>query len=151
METEAYLGKDDPAAHTYLGRRTARVEPMYSDGGHLYVYFVYGMHHCINVVTRKEGLGQAVLLRAAEGPDGTPSRLLAGPGRFCKALGLTRDFTGVDLIGASELHLFRRPRRRVEICVAPRVGIDYAGEAKAWPLRFFDCRSPAVSRRWVTA
>lgn len=72
VETEAYLGITDAAAHSYGGRRTARVEPMYRDGGHLYVFFVYGMHYCANVVTRPEGIAQAVLLRAAEGPPGTP-------------------------------------------------------------------------------
>ena len=74
VETEAYLGPADAAAHSWGGRRTARVEPMYMDGGHLYVFLVYGMHHCANVVTRREGDAQAVLLRAAEGPECAPPR-----------------------------------------------------------------------------
>ena len=75
VETEAYLGVRDRAAHSWSGRRTARVEPMYGDGGLLYVYFVYGMHFCANVVTRRAGVPEAVLLRAAAGPDGRFSRL----------------------------------------------------------------------------
>ena len=80
VETEAYLGVEDRAAHSWGGRRTDRVAPMYADGGHLYVFFVYGMHHCANVVTRRAGVPEAVLLRAAEGPAGAPPRLLSGPG-----------------------------------------------------------------------
>ena len=83
VETEAYLGPKDRAAHSWGGRRTPRIEPMYADGGHLYVFLVYGMHHCANVVTRREGVAEAVLLRAAEGPPGSPPRLLAGPGKLC--------------------------------------------------------------------
>ena len=79
VETEAYLGPADRAAHSWNGRRTPRVEPMYADGGHLYVFLVYGMHHCANVVTRREGVAEAVLLRAAEAPGDAPARLLAGP------------------------------------------------------------------------
>ncbi|HEY3203780.1 MAG TPA: DNA-3-methyladenine glycosylase, partial [Thermoanaerobaculia bacterium] len=83
VETEAYLGSTDRAAHSWRGRRSPRVEPMYADGGHLYVFFVYGMHYCANVVTRRRGMPEAVLLRAAEGPDGVAPRLLSGPGRLC--------------------------------------------------------------------
>ena len=98
VETEAYLGRHDPAAHSYGGRRTPRVEPMYRDGGHLYVYLVYGLHHCANVVTGTEGVAEAVLLRAAEGPEGTPEKLLSGPGRLCRALGITTAASGLDLL-----------------------------------------------------
>lgn len=146
VETEAYLGASDPAAHSWNGRRTARVEPMYADGGHLYVYFVYGMHDCANVVTRTEGVAEAVLLRAAEGPADAP-RLLAGPGRLCKALGITTAMTGMDLLGGGPVAILRRPgARRPRIGVSARIGVDYAGQAAKWPLRFFEVRSPAVSR-----
>ena len=147
VETEAYLGERDAAAHSFRGRRTARVEPMYADGGHLYVFFVYGMHHCANVVTRKEGEPQAVLLRAAEAPEGAPPRLLSGPGRLCAALGVTAAASGADLVGGGEFRVFLRRGRRRSIGVSPRVGVDYAGKAAAWPLRFFDADSPAVSVR----
>src|SRR5512134_1677454 len=110
VETEAYLGPKDRAAHSWNGRRTRRVEPMYADGGHLYVFLVYGMHHCANVVTRGAGDPQAVLLRAAEGPAGTPARLLSGPGKLTAALGITVAATGSDLLARGDVRIFRRPR-----------------------------------------
>ena len=148
VETEAYLGPGDAAAHSFGGRRTTRVEPMYADGGHLYVFLVYGMHHCANVVTRRAGDAQAVLLRAAEGPPGAPTPLLSGPGKLAAALGITTAASGRDLVGDDDLRLFRRPRGRLpRVGISPRIGVDYAGEAAAWPLRFFDLDSAAVSRR----
>jgi DNA-3-methyladenine glycosylase len=147
VETEAYLGAKDRAAHSWKGRRTARVEPMYGDGGHLYVFFVYGMHHCANVVTRKAGEPEAVLLRAAEGPAQAP-RLLSGPGRLCKALGISLSMSGLDLLEGEPVTILRRRRaRRPCVGAAPRIGVDYAGEAARWPLRFFDSESRAVSVR----
>ncbi|HEY6064982.1 MAG TPA: DNA-3-methyladenine glycosylase [Thermoanaerobaculia bacterium] len=147
VETEAYLGAGDAAAHSFGGRRTARVEPMYAEGGHLYVYFVYGMHTCANVVTGRAGKAEAVLLRAAEGPPDAP-RLLSGPGKLCRAMGITVADSGLDLVGGSEITLLRRPRsRRPRIGVSARIGVDYAGEASGWPLRFFALDSGAVSRR----
>jgi DNA-3-methyladenine glycosylase len=145
VETEAYLGPRDAAAHTWQGRRTPRVEPMYMDGGHLYVFFVYGMHHCANIVTRGEGIGEAVLLRAAEGPPGAPARLLSGPGRLCAALGIQSGLSGIDLVGHFRWRLFLRPGPHPPVGVTPRIGVDYAGEARDWPLRFYDPASPAVS------
>lgn len=146
VETEAYLGSNDAAAHSRGGRRTARVEPMYADGGHLYVFLVYGMHHCANVVTRRPGMPEAVLIRAGEGPPEAPPALLSGPGRFCAALGITAAATGMDIVDGSDYRLYRRdhgPR----IGVSPRIGVDYAAEAKDWPLRFYDRDSRAVSGR----
>jgi DNA-3-methyladenine glycosylase len=146
VETEAYLGPEDRAAHSWGGRRTARVEPMYADGGHLYVFLVYGMHHCANVVTRHEGVAEAVLLRAAEPPEGAPPRLLAGPGKLCKALGITRRSSGLDLLSDGAIRILRSSGGRPRIQASPRIGVDYAGEAKDWPLRFCDVKSRAVSR-----
>jgi DNA-3-methyladenine glycosylase len=147
VETEAYLGSRDRAAHSWGGRRTARVEPMYADGGHLYVYFVYGMHSCANVVTRGEGTAEAVLLRAAEGPDGAPARLLSGPAKLCSGLGITTRWSGEDLLESRTIRVFRRRGRRPRIGVSPRIGVAYAAEAAQWPMRFFDARSAAVSKR----
>src|SRR5262245_26779954 len=143
VETEAYLGTKDAAAHSYRGRRTARVEPMYADGGHLYVFLVYGMHHCLNVVTRRTGRPEAVLLRAGEAVGGEPHLFLVGPGRLAAGLGITAAASGLDLL-AGEIAVFRR-RGRVRLGVSARIGVDYAGEAAAWPLRFFDAESRAVS------
>ena len=148
VETEAYLGTGDAAAHSWKGRRTPRVEPMYGDGGLLYVFFVYGMHYCANVVTRVAGDPQAVLLRAAEGPEReeAPERLLSGPAKLCDALGVTRSASGLDLVGHGRFRIFLPPKRKIRIGVSPRIGVDYAGEAAAWPLRFFDRGSAAVSK-----
>jgi DNA-3-methyladenine glycosylase len=153
VETEAYLGVRDPAAHTFGGRRTERVRPMWGPGGHAYIYFVYGMHHCMNVVTREEGRPEAVLLRAGvpeawwRGEEMPRAALLegSGPGRFCRALGLTTGLSGASLAGPT-LCLEKGPRRSFEVLVGPRVGVDYAGEAAAWPLRYAVAGCPAVTR-----
>jgi len=145
VETEAYLGAEDAAAHSWRGRRTRRVEPMYQDGGHLYVFLVYGMHRCANVVTRSAGIAEAVLLRAAEGPEGTPVKLMSGPGRLCAAMGITVAESGTDLLSGGNLRLFRRNGESTAIGVSKRIGVEYAGEAADWPLRFFDKNSAAVS------
>jgi DNA-3-methyladenine glycosylase len=158
VETEAYLGIGDPAAHTFGGRRTARVTPMWGPGGHAYIYFVYGMHHCMNVVTREEGRPEAVLLRAGvpeawwHGEELSRAELLegSGPGRLCRALSLTTTLSGASLSGP-ELFLERARTRRFEVLVGPRVGVDYAGEAASWPLRFAVAGCPAVTRRTTLA
>jgi DNA-3-methyladenine glycosylase len=148
VETEAYLGRRDRAAHSWGGRRTPRVEPMYAAGGHLYVFLVYGMHHCANVVTRREGVAEAVLLRAAEPPPSAPPRLLSGPGRLCAGLSITTAASGRDLLASGSVAIVRpRRARRPVVGVSARIGVDYAKEAAAWPLRFFDADSPAVSGR----
>jgi DNA-3-methyladenine glycosylase len=145
VETEAYLGKTDAAAHSFGGRRTARVEPMYMEGGHLYVFFVYGMHCCANVVTRPAGFAEAVLLRAAESPGQIPVRAMSGPGKLCAALSITVTYSGLDLLGNKDIQLFQSPGKDVRIGVSKRIGVDYAGAAADWPLRFFDLDSNAVS------
>jgi DNA-3-methyladenine glycosylase len=114
------------------------------------VFLVYGMHHCANVVTARAGVPHAVLLRAAEGPEGSqaPARLLSGPGKLCAALGITVRDSGRDLVGDGPVRVFRKGRVRApRIGVSARIGVDYAGEAAGWPLRFFDRDSPAVSGR----
>ena len=160
VETEAYLGEKDQAAHTWNGRRTARVEPMWGEGGHAYVYFVYGMHFCMNVVTRRAGVPEAVLLRAGvleedwnllgkkEGEKKKISLKInraGGPAKLCEYLHVTTALSGVSLSGP-ELVLSRGPRRAFDVLVGPRVGVDYAGEAAAWPLRFAVAGCPAVTK-----
>jgi DNA-3-methyladenine glycosylase len=164
VETEAYLGMKDRAAHTWNGRKTPRVAPMWGPGGHAYVYFVYGMHHCLNVVTRGEGIPEAVLLRAAVSEDwwrerGTEEkreissrvnrageRDASGPAKLCAYLQVTTALSGVSLSGP-DLLISRGPRRDFEVLVGPRVGVDYAGAAAAWPLRFAVADCPAVTSR----
>jgi len=99
VEVEAYLGGRDPASHAYRGL-TPRTAPMFGPPGRSYVYFVYGMYHCLNVVTESDGVAGAVLLRGAEplaGFDDSPSRSLAGPGKLARAFGLTTKHTNLDL------------------------------------------------------
>ena len=145
VETEAYLGSTDAAAHSYGGRRTPRVEPMYMEGGRLYVFFVYGMHCCANVVTRPAGIAEAVLLRAAEGLHPAPVELLRGPGKLCAALGIRVAHSGLDLLADADVRLFRPQSDNICLGVSKRIGVDYAGEAAGWSLRFFDMNSRAVS------
>ncbi len=106
VETEAYLGVADRAAHTWNGRKTPRVLPMWGPGGHAYVYFVYGMHHCLNVVTKGEGEPEAVLLRAGvpeklwnqpggrKGDGSSKVKIASGPAKLCRYLGITADSPG---------------------------------------------------------
>jgi DNA-3-methyladenine glycosylase len=145
VEVEAYLGSRDAAAHSFAGRRTQRVEPMYGDGGLLYVFQVYGMYFCANVVTRGPGQAEAVLIRAAFHPR-AGARDLAGPGKFCLALGIERRHSGADLVGAGEFEIRPAPVSRRSIVTSARIGVDYAGEARHWPLRFSIRGEPAVSR-----
>ncbi len=113
--------------------------------GHLYVFLVYGMHFCANVVTGCQGVAEAVLLRAAGVPDGCPPKLLSGPGRLCARLGITARLSGLDLLGGGAVRVLGGPTPAPRLAVTPRIGIDYAGEAREWPLRFVDRDSPCVS------
>jgi len=150
-EVEAYLGVGDPACHTFGGRRTTRTETMWGEAGHVYVYLVYGLHSCLNVVTVGAGQPEAVLIRSGvveEGLDLVRARrgsrvgersLTDGPGKLCRALAISRADDGTDLC-ALEAPIricddgVEVPEGRVRHL--PRVGIDYAGEAADWPLRF---------------
>ena len=155
VETEAYLGVSDRAAHTWNGRRTARVAPMWGPAGHAYVYRVYGMHDCLNVVTREEGVPEAVLLRAGaplswwRGRETPRPELLAasGPGRLCRALAVGRELSGTSLRSRALELLLPLPGPPRKVLSGPRVGVDYAGEAAGWRLRFALADCPAVTRR----
>ena len=164
VETEAYLGTGDKAAHTYGGRRTARNEAMWGDGGHAYVYFVYGMHHCVNVVAGNPEEPVAVLLRALEPDGGTdlmferraaarrPIDLCSGPGKLCQALGITRAVDGEDLVGGERLFveaLRARALPATTIGCGPRVGVRYAEEWQHEPLRFWVRGNRNVSRQGI--
>lgn len=143
VEVEAYR-QDDPASHSYRGR-TPRNRTMFQAGGHLYVYFTYGMHHCANVVTGSDGDGQAVLLRAIEplaGLDAMRARrprarrdadLANGPGKLCQALGLDRGWDGLDLCAANAAIWIGDDRTPppAQPIVSPRIGIR-AGIGRLW-------------------
>lgn len=143
VETEAYLGPADLAAHSSRGR-TARTEVMFGPPGHAYVYFIYGIWNCLNVVTARAGVPHAVLLRALEPLEGLSERT-SGPGLLCRAMRIDRRLNGADLLGG-ELWLERPPRRQLlRIGRGPRIGVEYAGEWAARPWRFFDRASCYVS------
>ncbi|HWW33387.1 MAG TPA: DNA-3-methyladenine glycosylase [Steroidobacteraceae bacterium] len=143
VETEAYLGPKDRAAHSSRGR-TARTEVMFGPPGHAYVYFIYGFWNCLNVVAAREGVPHAVLLRALEPLDGITDKTW-GPGLLCRAMHVDRRLNGADLLGP-ELWIERPPRAaRVAIGRSARIGVDYAGEWARRPWRFFDRASCYVS------
>jgi DNA-3-methyladenine glycosylase len=160
VEVEAYRGPADRAAHSSGGHRSARNEVMYGPPGHAYVYFVYGMHHCVNVVTRPRGCPEAVLIRALEPldgealmrvrrrlPDGPSWRLCRGPGALCQALGIGRSENGADLVHA-RLRVLDAPRVAArDVVCTPRIGVAYAGTDAARPWRFALRTSLAVSGR----
>jgi DNA-3-methyladenine glycosylase len=138
VETEAYLGPHDLACHSSKGR-TARTEVMFGPAGHAYVFLVYGMHRCFNVVT---GEGAAVLIRALEPVEGLDRRA-DGPGRLTAAMGITLQHNGLSLRGAP-LRLVKgtSPRR---IARGPRIGVEYAKEWAKKPYRFWEHGNPHVS------
>ncbi len=155
VEAEAYMGIIDRAAHSYGGKRTPRVEVMYGGPGFAYVYFIYGMYYCFNMVTREEGTPQAVLIRAAEPMEGidtmaenrfkkpyaqlTASQvkgLTNGPGKLCGAFSIDRNLNGEDLCGG-RLYVEEGENEKFGIAAAKRVGVDYAGEASDYLWRFY--------------
>ena len=153
VEVEAYLGRRDAACHSSKGR-TGRTEVMFGPGGHAYVYFIYGFHNCLNVVTRREGEAEAVLIRALEPVEGLDAmrrnrkgrpNLCGGPGVLCQALGIDRALNGHPLWKPP---LYVCPGERTpaaRIAAGPRIGVTYAGDAALWPLRFFEKGNPFVS------
>lgn len=143
VETEAYLGVEDLACHSSKGR-TARTEVMFGPPGRAYVYFIYGVHHCLNVVTGPPGVAEAVLLRAIE-PLAHCLSPGDGPGKLCRALEVDKRFNGADLSGDS-LWLLAPARTASRICAGPRVGVEYAGRWARRLLRFWEDGNPSVSR-----
>ena len=162
VETEAYVGRCDKACHAYNYRRTPRTATLFSQPGTAYIYLIYGMYHCLNFVTEPEGEPAAVLLRALEPLAGIEAmarrrygdkpmtayrrkHFLDGPGKVCQALALTRAENGLDLTGDT-LFLCDCPEDaglspfpaavRERVVTGPRIGVDYAEEARDFPWRF---------------
>ena len=158
VETEAYLGVVDRAAHTFGGRRTPRNESTYLVGGHAYVFFVYGMYFQLNVVTGPADHPNVVLIRAVEPIEGIElmrmrrgemrdKNLTSGPGKLCIAMGIDRTFDGEDLLGD---RIWIEDYRRVsddQISAGKRIGIDYAGDDRDRSWRFWMANNEYVSRR----
>ena len=154
-EVEAYAGEADPGSHAYRGR-TPRTAVMFGPAGHAYVYFTYGMHWCLNVVTGEDGVASAVLLRAGEVVDGhelarerrpgsSDRDLCRGPARLTRALGITGALDGTDLLaaGAPVQLLGGEPAPAAAVRTGPRVGVAGAGAPTPW--RFWLDGEPTVS------
>jgi len=152
VETEAYLF-NDPAAHSYRGK-TPRNAPMFEKAGTSYVYFTYGMHYCFNIVTEKEGIGEAVLIRALEPIEGIElmkqrrkqediSQLCNGPAKLVQAMGITKDHNNISL-QEKPLYIEERKKEKFSIAKKPRIGISLA---KSKPFRFYIKGNPFVSRK----
>lgn len=164
VETEAYTGPEDKGSHSYGGRRTNRNEVMYSQGGTAYVYLIYGMYHCFNVVTEEAGMPAAVLVRAVEPAEGLElmsraryntdytvlsrshkTGLCNGPGKLCIAMNIGRAENGLDLCG-NQLYIRDARCEPFRIKSSPRINIDYAEEYRDKPWRFYIEGSKYVSK-----
>jgi DNA-3-methyladenine glycosylase len=166
VEVEAYMGPTDKAAHSYNNRRTERNEIMYGEPGFSYVYIIYGMYNCVNVVVEQPGKPQAILIRGLEPTKGLEIMskfrysksyeelskrevigLTSGPGKLCKALNIDRSHNGLDLCG-DELYIFEENEKSAfEMVSTTRINIDYAEEAKDFPWRFYIKDNPYVSKK----
>lgn len=157
VEVEAYAGPNDKGAHSYLNKRTDRTAVMFGPGGYAYIYFIYGMYNCFNVVTNLADKPEAVLVRALEPVYGIEymkrrrntdklAELCNGPGKLCQALAIDREQYGCDLCG-DELYIgsFAEIDKSL-IMVSPRVNIDYAEECRDYLWRYFIKENPYVSK-----
>ncbi len=162
VETEAYLGERDPASHSAEGNVTERTEIMFGPPGHAYVYLIYGMYHCFNVITEDEGKPESVFIRAIEPIYGInlmkkrrniqiknedePIELTNGPGKLCIAMDIDDKMNGIDLLN-DELFLAESGKSEsFDILKAKRINIDYADEAKEWKLRYLIDGNPYLSK-----
>ena len=175
VETEAYMGPSDRASHAYNNRRTNRTETMFRHGGCSYIYLIYGMYNCLNVVCSDKGIPEAVLIRAVEPIMGIehmkefrnikskkPEDLTNGPGKLCQAMHIDRGLDGYDLVKGSELYIIdpeesvvnssekteciKSENKQLNIVAAKRIGIDYAGEYKEKLWRFYIGGNEFVSK-----
>lgn len=145
VEVEAYLGPHDLAAHSARGL-TERTQVMFGPPGHAYVYMIYGMYFCMNVVTEREGHASAVLLRAVE-PVANIEERTQGPGLLCRAMRIDRRLNGHDLTGNNFYIATPTKSEPVTIVKRPRVGVDYAGHWAKRHLRFYIKGNPFISKR----
>nr|MDD6336410.1 DNA-3-methyladenine glycosylase [bacterium] len=156
VDTEAYMGAQDPASHAYGGRRTPRTQVLFGKAGVAYIYLIWGMHACMNIVTGGEGVPQSVFIRALEPIQGLElmrrrrgvqkdAHLTDGPGKLCRALELSAADSGRDLCGDGHLYILDAPVETVQ--ASRRINIDYAGEARDFPWRFTRPGSPWLSTK----
>lgn len=156
VETEAYIGAIDKASHAYNGKRTERTETLYHQGGVAYVYFIYGMYHCFNVITNEADVAEGVLIRALEPLNELDyisnirfgikynelkksqiKNLTNGPGKLCLAFSIDKTLNGRDLFNKGELYIEDGDSKDMEIIESKRIGIDYAEEARDFLWRFY--------------
>lgn len=158
VETEAYLGAIDKAAHSYNNRRTKRTETMFAVGGTVYIFFIYGMYYQFNVVVGKVGSPQAILVRAVEPVEGIETmrerrgqmkdkNLTSGPGKLCIALGIDKSYNNLDLLGEKIWLEDFKTFADAEVLSGKRIGIDYAEEFAEKPWRFWVKDNPFVSKK----
>ena len=166
VEVEAYMGPIDKAAHSYNNRRTDRNEIMYGPPGFSYVYIIYGMYNCMNVIVEAPGKPQGILIRALEPVEGLEAMsgfrysktygelskrerlgLTSGPGKLCRALSINRSQNGLDLCGDKLYIIIDEKEEPFQIISTTRINIDYAEEAKDFPWRFYIKGNPYVSKK----
>ena len=162
VETESYIGAIDKACHAYNGRRTKRTEILYSDCGVAYVYFIYGLYHCFNVVTNEKDVAEAVLIRAIEPLNEfdyisqvrykkqfkeLSKTLTNGPSKLCLAYLIDKDLNGDKLYEQGKIYLEESEENDFEIVKIKRIGIDYAEEAKDFLWRFYIKDNDFVSKK----
>lgn len=166
VETEAYIGTIDKACHAYNGRRTKRTEILYEDAGVSYIYFIYGLYHCFNVVTNKKDVAEAVLIRAIEPINeldyianirynkkyneltkAQSKNLTNGPSKLCLAYLLNKDLNAVKLYEKGAVYITDDNNETFEIVESKRIGINYAEEAKDFLWRFYIKDNMYVSKK----
>jgi DNA-3-methyladenine glycosylase len=159
VETEAYCGAEDKASHAHNNKKTKRTAPMFKKGGHSYIYLIYGMYYCLNVVTAAENNPHAVLIRAVEPLKGLNyikenrqiksskiENLTNGPGKLSQALKINKNLNGCNLIESDFLYIIDTETEEFEIENSPRINIDYAEEYKDKKWRFFIKNNKYISR-----
>ncbi|MDY3374550.1 MAG: DNA-3-methyladenine glycosylase [Terrisporobacter othiniensis] len=163
VETEAYMGAKDKAAHAYKNKKSTRTAPLYLSGGHIYVYLIYGIYNCLNLSANKENIPECVLIRAVEPINSwdeisynrfskpynelnnyQKKNLTNGPGKLCKGLNIDRGLSGKSIF-RSELYIEDNPDNDFEIAVDKRINIDYAQEDKDKLWRFYIKNNKYVS------
>ncbi len=166
VETESYIGATDKACHAYNYKKTERTKPLFEEGGIAYVYFIYGLYYCLNIVTNKKDDPEAVLIRAVEPLDNfdylanirfnkdyeeltkaQKKNLTNGPAKLCSALNITKNDNYKELYLEGDLYLEHNPNKKIEIVETKRIGIDYAEEAKDFLWRFYIKDNIYVSKK----
>lgn len=166
VETEAYIGAIDKASHAYNNKRTARTEPLFHEGGITYVYFIYGLYYCFNVISDEKDVASGVLIRAVEPLDNFDylakvrfnkkydeltkvqrRNLTNGPGKICMALSINKDENYKKLYLPKDLYIEDNTKKDFDVIKTTRIGIDYAEEAREFPWRFYIKGNMYISKK----